>query len=559
MPDYREALKRGQQRAEARPRKPSDVWVERELAHCAADCAYFIDTYCQIYDNATHAWIEFRLWEGQRRALAEVIANKYTIVLKARQEGLSWLLGDAFPLWQCLFHPIAEVLLFSQRDDEATSLLKRMYGTYERLPDWMKPRLAVNSAHELRFDNGSGVQALPATTGGRSNAATYVFIDEADFIEHPDTLVNFVRPTIDVGANKMVINSTVNKETPGSYFQRLYQSVRDSSIGGWGRIFLGWFEHPGRSREWYDEECHRAMRLYGTLDSVYEQYPETDAQALQGRTMDRRFPPQWIAAVYEERLQLDMRFDDTAPTFAGLKIFLFPEPGRNYAIGADPAEGNVRSDDSVICVVEAGTKEQVAVYGGKCEPATLADYACQLSVYYNGAPILPERNNHGHLMINALMAKGVSIRQGEDGKPGWLNLKRRVANGSGSGDKISVGSKVHLYDTVFKVLQELITNAEDAGEKPYPIIFSYETSTQLSSLGATSLSAPEGQHDDYAVGWALAQMCAYRGVASMEVVRHNLWAGGEKPQHSAQKPTFGSKEDMEVMLKLRARGIKTRW
>jgi hypothetical protein len=144
-------------------------------------------------------------------------------------------------------------------------------------------------------------------------------------------------------------------------------------------------------------------------------------------------------------------------------------------------------------------------------------------------------------------------------------LKRRIDQ-RGSSDKISVGSKVHLYDTVFKVLQEHITNAEDAGEKPYGLIFHYETSIQLSSLGAITLSAPEGQHDDYAVGWALAQMCAYRGVASMEIVRHNLWtstqAGNTPKAPIPMRRPIDSREAVtmnDVIAKLKARGIKTRW
>lgn len=218
-------------RLEAKPRDPPKDKQKEEIERCAADPEYFIDTYCWIYDNATAQWIPFRLWPGQAQVIWLIMGAKYTVILKARQEGLTWLVGVALTIWYMIFRPIAEVLLFSQRDDEAIKVLDRVRGMYARLPDWLKKHgdlnLAVttDAAHELRLANGSGAQALPASTGGRSNAATFAVVDEADFISDPGALVNFVKPTIDAGENKLVVLSTVNKSTPGSYFQRDRKSV----------------------------------------------------------------------------------------------------------------------------------------------------------------------------------------------------------------------------------------------------------------------------------------------------------------------------------------------
>ena len=40
------------------------------MAKCAADAAYFINTYCKIYDNDTRGWLTFTLWAFQRDMLA---------------------------------------------------------------------------------------------------------------------------------------------------------------------------------------------------------------------------------------------------------------------------------------------------------------------------------------------------------------------------------------------------------------------------------------------------------------------------------------------------------
>jgi hypothetical protein len=62
------------------------------------------------------------------------------IILKARQEGYTWLLGIAQKLWKMLFHAISEVLFFSQAEEDATAAIgdQRLRGMYQQLPDWMK-------------------------------------------------------------------------------------------------------------------------------------------------------------------------------------------------------------------------------------------------------------------------------------------------------------------------------------------------------------------------------------------------------------------------------------
>jgi hypothetical protein len=85
----------------------------------------------------------------QRRVANLLQANRLVVVLKARQLGLSWLVL-AFALWLMLFYPIATVLLFSRRDEEAADLLAvRLRGMYDRLPAFLQVRgFATDNDHE---------------------------------------------------------------------------------------------------------------------------------------------------------------------------------------------------------------------------------------------------------------------------------------------------------------------------------------------------------------------------------------------------------------------------
>src|SRR5436305_144630 len=86
-----------------------------------AQAAYLCDHYCQILADSGRGgtWVPFLLWPEQRRVAGLLQEHRLVVVLKARQLGLTWLVL-AFALWLMLFQPIATVLLFSRRDEEAT-------------------------------------------------------------------------------------------------------------------------------------------------------------------------------------------------------------------------------------------------------------------------------------------------------------------------------------------------------------------------------------------------------------------------------------------------------
>src|SRR5690242_19675043 len=95
----------------------------KEIDKCRRSPGYFLDTYCQISDPTSGEWVPFRLWPAQLCALQKIHDHRLTVILKARQLGLTWLVLG-FALWLMLFHPAATILLFSRRDEEATDMLK---------------------------------------------------------------------------------------------------------------------------------------------------------------------------------------------------------------------------------------------------------------------------------------------------------------------------------------------------------------------------------------------------------------------------------------------------
>lgn len=430
------------------------------------------------------------MWGAQFESVVTIVDNRLVIILKARQLGMTWLVLG-YVLWLMLFRPAATALLFSRRDDEATHLLDRLRGMYKRIQGVEIPtetygmpaslpvakKVEIDNTHIWQLSNGSIAYGFP-TTAGDSYTATIAVVDEADLIPDLDALMNAVKPTID-GGGHMILLSRSNKKEPNSPFKRMFVAAH-KGLSPWKSIFLPWYVRPGRTQAWYADQKRDILSRTGSLDDLYQQYPATIEEAIQPPTQDKRIPPEWLVAVYEETppLPVDDPLLADAPAINGIEIFVPPVEGRRYIIGGDPAEGNPNSDDSSMTVMDAETGEEVAVLAQKEEPNVFATNVATMSEYYNNAPALIERNNHGHAVLGWLSeSSSVEILMGWDGKPGWLN------NARGKSDMWTKAAE-GLRDQTLK-------------------IHSQDTYIQVSSIEGATLRAPSSMHDDRATSFAL--------------------------------------------------------
>jgi len=448
---------------------------QQEWLKCRANPVYFIYHYCQILDPVAGEWIPFQLWQEQRDTVRALAENRLTIILKARQLGLTWLCL-AYALWRMIFHPIAVVLLFSRRDTEAMHLLERLKGMYTRLPGWAKARDAeTDSAHIFKLSLGSEARAFP-TTAGDSYTGTFALVDEADLVGNLNWLMRAVKPTID-GGGQMVLLSRSDKTRPASEFKRTYRAARGGRVP-WYPIFLPWHVHPNRDQAWYEEQKRDIFARTGSLDDLHEQYPATEEEALSAAEKGKRFAKQWLEQCLTESLSI---LDHPGPAIPELEVYTLPVPGRRYVIGADPAEGLSSSDDSSLTVMDEQTMEEVAALAAKLEPAEFASVIDQVGRWYNNARVLVERNNHGHAVILWLAQNSpLRILDGLDNRPGW---------------QTNVASKATMYALVADCLRASASR-----------IRSLETYLQLASIEAASLSAPDGELDDRATSFCLAEL-----------------------------------------------------
>lgn len=102
-----------------------------------------------------------------------------------------------------------------------------------------------------------------------------------------------------------------------------------------------------------------------------------------------------------------------------------PEEGGRYVVFCDPSEGTVRGDWSVVDAwklpVRGERVEQVAQWRGRVDEGRVAEICFAMSNYYNHAPIVPEVNKSGVLVVLKNRMRGANLwpRPREDTKIKW--------------------------------------------------------------------------------------------------------------------------------------------
>ena len=238
--------------ATADDRDPPDPAVE--FAKCAADPAYFADTYGVIDDTQGlgdgSGEMPFRLWPAQVGALWTLLVERLVIILKARQLGFSWLCC-VYALWLCMFQSGKNVLFFSKGQPESDELLRRVKVLYERLPAWLRehcPLAKPPNTTLIEWANGSRIRSYPATkNAGTGEAASLVVMDEAAKIVWADDLYTNLKPTIDGGGQIVILSSAFGV---GNLFHRLWVKAA-SGLSSFRTLFLPWWARPGRDAAWY--------------------------------------------------------------------------------------------------------------------------------------------------------------------------------------------------------------------------------------------------------------------------------------------------------------------
>lgn len=385
---------------------------------------FFFSLFCNVI-HPVRGKVRFELYPFQKSVLYNFIAQRFNIILKFRQAGITELIS-MYCLWLAMYHPNKKINIISIKDTTAKKVLKKIKFMYKNLP-WYLQTPIINgrageygSASMIEFDNGSFIESIPTSSeAGRSESLSLLVIDEAAVVRWAAQIWAAAFPTLSTGG-AAIVNST-----PYGVGNFYHSTWVDAIAGGnpFNPIRLYWQMHPERDINWYNQ----MSSALGTKRTAQE----IDGDFLSsGNTVFDLADIKAIEDCLSDYPVIKKRFNGQ------YRQFCEPEPDKEYFIGADVATGR-SSDYSSFTVMDKPGEEQ-AVYKGRMAVGAYAKLLGDTGMLFNQATIAPESNDVGLAVTSKLQDEGYpklyyyqkmlkkkgKSRPEMDKSPGWLTTQK---------------------------------------------------------------------------------------------------------------------------------------
>ena len=359
--------------------------IRDEYKKCSQDPVHFMRKYC-IIQHPTRGKMYFNLYPFQEDSLTRISQNRYTVILKSRQLGISTLTAG-YALWRMIFKEDFNVLVIATKQDVAKNLVTKVRVMHDNLPAWLKGRALEDNKLSLRFKNGSQIKAISSKgDAGRSEALSLLIFDEAAFIDRIDEIWTAAQQTLATGGDSIMLS------TPNGTGNLFHKTWVDAEAGGqFHPIKLHWTLHPERDEKWRELQTE----LLGEKMAAQE----CDCDFItSGHTIVDGPILQWYEQTYVEEPKEKRGFD------GNYWLWDYPDYSKNYTIIADVARGD-GGDYSAFHVMETESMTQVAEYRGKIGTTEYGNMLVSVATEWNNALLVIENANIGWAVIQVAIDK----------------------------------------------------------------------------------------------------------------------------------------------------------
>lgn len=220
--------------------------------------------------------VHFNLYPYQKSVLYNFIKERFNIILKFRQAGITELIS-LYCLWLTMYHPNKKVNIISIKDTTAKKVLKKIKFMYKNLP-WYLQTPIINgrageygSASMIEFSNGSFIESIPTSSeAGRSESLSLLVIDEAAIVRWASQIWAAAFPTLSCSIGSTPIFLRTYEEIKMGHPNPITEVVKIRSIcpkdkgvmdisnlnyytlshnGKWKKIL--WTQNKGKLETWF--------------------------------------------------------------------------------------------------------------------------------------------------------------------------------------------------------------------------------------------------------------------------------------------------------------------
>jgi hypothetical protein len=359
--------------------------IADEFLKCSKDPIHFMKKYC-IIQHPERGKINFHLFPFQEQCLTDFDRNRFVIINKGRQLGLSTLVAG-FVLYKMRFNSDFNSLVIATKQEVAKNLVTKVRVMHENLPSWLKGEATEDNKLSLRFSNGSQIKAIAASLdAGRSESLSLLIIDEAAHIE-PDLIEGIwasSQSTLATGGGAILISSP---NGTGNLFHRKWSEAEQGKQ--FFPINLPWYVHPERNQTWRDQQDE----LLGPKMAAQE----NDCSFItSGHTVIDGPILEWYKETYgQEPLEKRGWSGD-------YWVWEYPRYDRTYIVSADVARGD-GSDYSAFVVIDAESVTQVAEFKGQLSTTEFGHMLVAVATEWNNALLVIDNGGVGWATIQVAL------------------------------------------------------------------------------------------------------------------------------------------------------------
>lgn len=442
----------------------------KEYMKCAEDPIYFAEKYIHIV-HVDRGLIPIELYDFQKDIISSITNGRRVVVNSSRQAGKTTT-AVAIILHYVLFNEYKTVALLANKGDTAREILDRVQIAYESLPKWLQQGVVEWNKGSIELENGCKVIAAASSSSAiRGKSISFLYIDEAAFLENWDEFFASVYPTISSGkTTKILLTSTPNSL---NHYWKICKGAQDKT-NGYVYIEVPWYKVPGRDEAW------RLDTLSG-IDNDVEKFEQEFNCSFIGSTN---------TLISGSKLK---ELSYSTPLYQSEGLLQYEKPfGNNiYAMTVDVSRGKGLdySTFNVIDITSMPYKQVCTFRDNFISPIDFASIIYRVATAYNGALVLTEINDIGAQVSDTLVMDFgyenmlYTENAGREGK--------RISNGFGKITDTGVRTTKSVKGIGCSMLKMLV-------EQNQLLLVDFETIQELSrfSKKGNSYEAEQGSHDD---------------------------------------------------------------
>lgn len=445
-----------------------------EIAKCIKDPIYAIESYLTTFDQTQKGFVNFKLFPKQKELVDAYKRERFNIVMKPRQAGVSTTTAAYIAVMTALADPNSpqRVLILANKQETAIEFLKKVKDFTSQLPTWMNVWAPPgsdgnwfdpekNSAKHYRLRNGSEVKAVATSMDAlRGYTPTLLVMDEAAYIEGGEEVYSAAQPALSTGGRAILI-STPNGMDPLYYKTYMAAATKEKTNNPFNIVEMRWFQDPRYNKDMKWQKKNEAGDVVEEIVNMnYEDFSRLEEEGWeptapwfemmcgQLNNNARMIAQELLCAfngsgdnvIHSKYIEYHKKNNVKDPIRTewldgGMWIWEDPIIGHEYILAVDAASGSA-DDFGSICIMNFTTGDQVAEYHGKLAPDILGEMAYEYGNRYEAFVVVDITGGYGVSSVLKMIELGYPSRRmyydqviGIDSVTNNRNLEKHMRDG----------------------------------------------------------------------------------------------------------------------------------